>query len=97
MAEDCTHIPSELPDVAPGGSGCMECLATGSSWVHLRACVTCGHIGCCDQSAHHHARTHFVEHPDHVLIRSFEPGEAWWYCWIDDVGFELDGIGPLVL
>ena len=95
MADMCSHIPTSLPDVAPSGAGCVECLDMGAEWVHLRMCVACGHVGCCDDSPHHHALAHFVEQPDHVLMRSFEPGEAWWYCWEDDVGFELEGIGPL--
>jgi uncharacterized UBP type Zn finger protein len=58
-------------------------------------CASCGHVGCCDQSEHHHARRHYEEHPDHPLLRSFEPGELWWYCWIDDIAFELDGVDAL--
>lgn len=95
MPDTCSHIPDEVPLVTPSGSGCVECLDMGAQWVHLRMCATCGHVGCCDDSIHHHALAHFVEHPDHVLMRSFEPGEAWWYCWEDDVGFELEGVGPL--
>lgn len=93
---DCTHIPDEVPEVGPNSTGCEDCLRTGSTWVHLRMCVTCGHVGCCDQSQHQHARVHFEEHPAHVLLRSFEPGEAWWYCWADDVAFELPGVEALV-
>lgn len=95
MAEDCVHIPDELGTVQPQAEGCQECLAMGSSWVHLRACVECGHVGCCDASPHHHADAHFRSNRDHPLIRSFEPGEAWWYCFEDDFAFELDGVGPL--
>lgn len=95
VATDCSHVPAEVPSVGPNADGCEECLLTGSSWVHLRMCAACGHVGCCDQSEHRHARSHHTAHPDHVLIRSMEPGEAWWYCWVDDFGFELEGVGPL--
>lgn len=66
----------------------------GSSLVHRRTCAGCGHVGCCDQSEHHHARHHYEANPDHVL-RSLEPGEAWWCCWIDDLPFEVDRVGAL--
>ncbi len=95
MADDCTHIPSEIGDITPSADGCEECLRIGSTWVHLRVCADCGHVGCCDQSEHHHIRHHHETNPEHVLIRSFEPEEAWWYCWIDDVGFEIEGVGAL--
>ncbi|MBT8166706.1 MAG: hypothetical protein HKO63_01455 [Acidimicrobiia bacterium] len=95
MADDCTHIPEELPDARPRTAGCGDCLEIGSTWVHLRMCASCGHVGCCDQSDHHHARHHYATNPEHVLLRSFEPGEAWWYCWIDDFAFEIDGVGAL--
>ena len=92
---DCTHIPSDPVTVQPLTDGCQDCLEIGSTWLHLRMCQSCGHVGCCDQSTHRHARAHFLAHDDHPLLRSLEPDEAWWYCWIDDVGFELEGIGPL--
>ncbi|NNC91599.1 MAG: UBP-type zinc finger domain-containing protein [Acidimicrobiia bacterium] len=95
MNDQCAHIPAEVPAVAARTDGCEDCLRIGSSWVHLRMCVTCGHVGCCDQSEHHHARQHYEAHPGHVLLRSFEPGEAWWYCWVDDLAFELDGFNAL--
>lgn len=95
MDDDCTHISDPAPKVVPTGEGCEECLQIGSGWVHLRVCVACGHVGCCDQSPNRHSRAHFAQHPDHMLIRSFEPGEAWWYCWADDAAFELEGVGPL--
>ena len=93
MAEACTNI-SDLTTAQPSGTGCVECLEIGGSWVHLRACVACGHIGCCDQSPNRHATKH-SRGTDHVVIRSFEPGEAWWYCYADDAFFEFEGIGPL--
>ena len=95
MTDECTHLPAQLPTITPSSEGCERCLENGSSWVHLRVCVSCGNVGCCDQSVNRHSRAHFESHPDHVLIRSFEPGEAWWYCWADDVAFEIAGVGPL--
>jgi ubiquitin-hydrolase Zn-finger-containing protein len=63
--------------------GCEECLALGSSWVHLRLCLTCGHVGCCDSSPLRHARGHAfaVGHP---IVASFEPGESWRWCYVDE-------------
>ena len=95
MTPDCAHIPDTIVPVEPRTEGCEECLAMGASWVHLRMCFDCGHVGCCDASEHHHADGHFRANPDHRLIRSFEPDEAWWYCFEDDFAFELEGVGPL--
>ncbi len=84
----CTHLDT-IDQVEPSDDGCHECLQTGSTWVHLRMCQQCGHVGCCDNSPNRHATGHFMlsEHP---IIRSFEPGEEWFWCYVDDVGFELD-------
>ena len=86
-ATACTHL-DETNDVTPSGIGCVECLAAGGRWVHLRVCMTCGHVGCCDSSPNKHATAHFhaTEHP---LIQSYEPGEAWWWCYVDSVVFEV--------
>jgi len=72
-----------IRDVTPSGSGCQECLETGDEWVHLRLCLTCGHVGCCDSSPNRHARAHFHE-TRHPIMQSFEPGEAWRWCFIDE-------------
>jgi hypothetical protein len=64
------------PDVAPSGTGCVECLADGGWWFHLRRCAACGHIGCCDSSPSQHARAHW-KGSGHRYIQSFEPGEDW--------------------
>ena len=79
----CSHLDSE-PRVAPISTVCDECVAKGDSWVHLRACLRCGHVGCCDQSKNKHATRHYraTQHP---LIQSLEPGEDWIYCYIDRV------------
>jgi hypothetical protein len=84
----CTHVDS-IRDLAPSGDGCVECLAQGGHWVHLRMCQTCGHVGCCDNSPGRHATGHFTT-TGHELIRSFEPGEDWYWCYVDEVAFELD-------
>jgi len=91
MPSDCTHL-DQIRDVAPSGDGCLECLKTGGSWVHLRMCQTCGHIGCCDNSPGRHATKHFGS-SQHPLIRSFEPGEEWFWCYPDELFVELKG-GP---
>lgn len=76
----CLH-PGIPPTVAPS-AGCQACIATGSRWVHLRMCLTCAAVGCCDSSAGKHARRHFNE-TGHPAIRSIEPGEAWTWCYVD--------------
>jgi hypothetical protein len=66
------------PSAAPSGTGCAECDASGSWWFHLRRCARCGQIGCCDSSPNQHARAHAAE-TGHPVIRSFEPGEDWFW------------------
>lgn len=80
----CEHLAEAciVPDpLTP--AGCAECLADGSAWVHLRLCMTCGHVGCCDSSEGKHATAHFHQ-TTHPVIRSFEPGEAWRWCYVDE-------------
>jgi uncharacterized UBP type Zn finger protein len=67
----------------PSGDGCEECLKTGSEWVHLRLCLSCGHVGCCDSSPHRHATRHFRQ-TQHPVVASFEPGERWAWCYLDE-------------
>src|SRR5690349_3845372 len=69
--------------VTPSADGCEDCLRIGSTWVHLRLCLTCGHVGCCDSSPNRHATRHFHE-VQHPIMRSFEPGESWRWCYIDE-------------
>ena len=84
MAEECTHLDM-VKDVTPSTTeGCEECLKIGSSWVHLRMCMTCGKVLCCDSSPNQHARKHAAA-AGHPIIKSMEPGEDWAYCYIDDV------------
>ena len=88
-APPCAHaaaIPTEPP--APHVRGCEECLTMGSRWVHLRVCLDCGHVGCCDSSPNKHATKHYhaTQHP---VMASMEPGEQWGWCFSDEVDFEL--------
>lgn len=82
----CEHIAAILP-VEPSARGCENCLKIGGTWVHLRLCESCGHVGCCDNSVNRHATKHHNT-SRHPIIRSFEPGEVWGYCYIDDLFFE---------
>jgi len=94
MADSCTHLDRIL-DVEPSGTGCVECVAAGKhDWLHLRVCQACGHVGCCDQSPGTHATKHARAQHDHPIIRSFEPGEDWYFCYPDDLMFELEGAPP---
>jgi uncharacterized UBP type Zn finger protein len=82
----CPHV-REIRDVTPTTNGCAECLASGDSWVHLRLCLTCGHVGCCDSSPNRHATQHYHA-TGHPIIKSFEPGEAWGWCYVDQLELE---------
>lgn len=86
MGSQCTHI-NEIQSVTPSANGCEDCLKTGDSWVHLRLCMTCGHVGCCDSSKNKHATRHFHS-TRHPVIKSFEPGEDWGFCYPDQLFFE---------
>ena len=92
MTDTCSHLDQIRP-VAPSGDGCVECLRTGGVWLHLRRCTTCGHIGCCDNSPGKHATRHFHE-TAHPIVQSYEPGEDWYWCYLDDIAFELADQGP---
>ena len=83
----CTHL-GEVGAVTPSAPGCAECLATGDGWVHLRICMNCGHVGCCDSSKNRHATRHFRE-SGHPIIRSFQPGEGWGWCYADEAPLGL--------
>ena len=79
MATSCAHM-KDVRTVQPRTNGCEECLAMGDSWVHLRMCRTCGHVGCCDSSRNRHATKHFHS-TKHPIMRSVEPGESWSWCY----------------
>ncbi|MFT4039739.1 MAG: UBP-type zinc finger domain-containing protein [Thermomicrobiales bacterium] len=87
MSAPCTHL-DQIHDVTPKTpEGCEECLEMGDTWVHLRLCLTCGHVGCCDSSRNKHATKHF--HAEgHPIVQSFERGEDWIWCYIDEVAME---------
>lgn len=81
MGEGCEQIEAAGP-VRPSAVGCESCVRAGHEWVHLRVCLGCGHVGCCDSSPHKHASAHYAE-TGHALMASAEPGEAWAYCFED--------------
>ena len=86
MAENCTHL-NQVKEVTPSASGCEDCLRIGGRWVHLRLCMECGHVGCCDDSPNTHATKHFHS-TSHPVIKSFERGEDWGWCYVDELFFE---------
>lgn len=86
MQTACTHL-DHIHDVAPSANGCEDCLRTGDEWVHLRMCLECGHVGCCDDSKNRHATKHFHD-TQHPVIQSHQPGERWKWCYIDEVVWE---------
>lgn len=89
----CAHLDRIDVDVDPSSDGCEDCLRTGSQWLHLRMCESCGHVGCCDSSPNRHATAHF-QRSDHPVVRSYEPGEDWFYCYAEDFAFELANVPP---
>jgi hypothetical protein len=93
MADSCTHL-DVVREVSPSADGCEDCLRIGDDWVHLRICQTCGHIGCCDSSPNRHATAHATTHTDHPIVRSFEPNENWWWCYDDELMFDVEGAPP---
>jgi len=84
----CDHAETLASPPQPHVRGCEECLKMGARWVHLRTCLQCGHVGCCDSSPNRHATRHFHE-TQHPLMASLEPGERWGWCFVDEVDFEL--------
>jgi uncharacterized UBP type Zn finger protein len=88
VSAPCGHL-DQVADVTPSGDGCEDCLRIGGSWVHLRMCMSCGHVGCCDSSPNRHATAHFRAE-QHPIIQSYEPGEEWWWCYIDDFAFTVE-------
>lgn len=90
----CTHLDtivfSDVPEDIPG---CEDCLEIGGSWVHLRRCAVCGRIACCDNSPNRHASKHAAE-ADHPVMRSVEPHEHWFWCYVDEVAFMAADLDP---
>src|SRR5580692_2589899 len=87
MAKGCTHIAG-IRSVTPSALGCEECLKSGSVWLHLRICRTCGHVGCCDDSPNRHATKHF-HGTGHPIIEGYDPPEGWGWCYVDEVMIDL--------
>jgi hypothetical protein len=88
----CTHLDQiAVRELPPSVEGCEDCLPTGGKWLHLRICLTCGHVACCDDSPNRHATAH-AHAASHPIIRSLEPGEDWNWCYVDEVAFLVDGI-----
>ena len=86
MATRCPHL-NQVREVTPSAEGCEDCMRIGSGWLHLRLCMECGHVGCCDSSPNRHATKHFHA-TNHPIIKSFQPGEEWGWCYVDEVFFE---------
>ena len=85
----CTHLDQvEVTELPESVDGCEECLASGGRWLHLRICLECGHVGCCDDSPNRHATAH-AETTGHPIIRSLEPGEEWSWCFVDQIGLVI--------
>jgi hypothetical protein len=85
----CTHLDEiQVTQLPAEVDGCEDCLAAGTKWMHLRICLECGHVGCCDSSPMKHASAHAreVEHP---IMRSLEPGEDWSWCFVDEVAMRI--------
>ena len=92
MSETCTHLDQvTLVELPVSVDGCDDCLRDGGKWLHLRICLTCGHVGCCDNSPGRHATAHYHA-TSHPIIRSLEPGEDWSWCYVDEIGFVLRGV-----
>ena len=84
----CEHISeAKKHKVTPSAEGCEECLKSGDTWVHLRICKICGHVGCCDNSKNRHATQHFHA-TGHAVVQSFEKGERWLWCYVDRLRFD---------
>ncbi len=88
----CTHLDtiavSQLPESV---AGCEDCMREGGVWLHLRICLACGHVGCCDDSPNRHATAHH-EQSGHPLIRSIEPGEEWSWCYVDRLALAIPAV-----
>jgi hypothetical protein len=88
----CTHLDTiEVTELPEAVDGCEDCLREGTKWVHLRICLGCGHVGCCDDSPERHASAHAAQSA-HPIIRSLEPGEDWCWCFADELAMRITGI-----
>jgi uncharacterized UBP type Zn finger protein len=90
--DSCTHLDTVRVEQLPESvEGCVDCLAMGGKWLHLRICLECGHVGCCDDSPNKHARAH-AHSSGHPLIRSLEPGERWCWCFVDELAMLIPSV-----
>jgi uncharacterized UBP type Zn finger protein len=88
----CTHLDQiEIFDLPDAVAGCQDCLKTGSPWLHLRLCLECGYVGCCDSSPNKHASAHYLA-DGHPIIHSLEPGEDWSWCFTDQLAMRIPEI-----
>jgi uncharacterized UBP type Zn finger protein len=88
----CTHLDSvAIAELPPAVDGCEDCLAAGGVWLHLRICLACGHVGCCDDSPDRHATAH-AQSTGHQIIRSLEPGEDWSWCFADQLAMRIPAV-----
>jgi uncharacterized UBP type Zn finger protein len=88
----CTHLDQiEVTELPASVDGCEDCLRTGEPWLHLRICLECGKVGCCDDSPNRHASAH-AHSSSHPIIRSIEPGEDWSYCYVDEVMMRIPDV-----
>jgi len=85
----CNHL-GQAQDQRPAKRVCEECVKMGDRWVHLRVCLSCGHVGCCDSSKNKHATKHYHS-SHHPIMKSMEPGEDWGWCFVDQVTFDFSG------
>ena len=85
----CSHLGTiEITELPASVDGCEDCLREGGVWMHLRICLECGHVGCCDDSPRRHATAHFHE-GGHPVMRSLEPGETWSWCFVDELAMVI--------
>lgn len=92
MTKQCNHS-SDIREVTPSALGCEDCLKTGSRWVHLRLCRTCGHVGCCESSPNKHALAHYHS-ADHPVIEGYDPPDGWGWCYPDETFVKLPNKTP---
>jgi uncharacterized UBP type Zn finger protein len=83
MASHCSHL-DQVKITMTSKRVCEDCILTGDTWVHLRLCMICGYVGCCDSSKNKHATKHFHS-AGHPVMRSIEPGERWMWCYLDEL------------
>ena len=93
MSDTCTHLDHvQLTELPASSDGCEDCLATGGQWLHLRICLECGKVGCCDSSPSQHARRHAAE-SQHPIVHSLQPGEEWSWCFVDELAMVIPEVG----